>query len=776
MSSYESAYPSLLQGVSQQITRLRLPGQLTAQENMLSDPVTGLRRRPGAKLIRSTESTAAAERLRVFYTEIGTSEVQGVIDTVTGQIRLYATDGGYAPIYDTASAYLVAPAGNDIQLATVGEELYICNVTKVPAVSGTVPGLDPATRGYAYIRAGAFSKLFELVVTTNLGTVTASFLTPSGSGAGDAALATPDNIALELFNDIFAVAGSLGISIARSGVYLYISATTATSVVTASSSGTAYMEVSGSNVVRAETQLPARLVAAADGYVIAVGESKAYRYYKYQHATLTWLEAGAYGSPASLVNMPLSLSYDGVSFIMSDTGWEGRLAGDDDTNAPPPFITNARVTGMAAYQGRLVLMSGPDVSLSASGKAKRFWRSTVLTLNDDDVIHIRGSSGTAAAYVQAVPFQKDLVLFSSSHQALIPSSGQALTPRNATIVLTSQYACDTGARPVPIGRTMLYPMARSASYFGIMEMMQSPYTDSQYTSSDSTVHLPKYMPGRCRGGVSSTSANMVLFTSTGDLRSVTVYEYNWSGDEKIQQAWHRWTLPYDVAGAYFVKDKIVMVLIGPQGFMHVELDVRAGLLDSDTQRLPLLDCWSYGVVAAGVVATPAVLLDADATATVKVEMVATTGGLAGERVGFTATGDVLSTAISFQDGQVAIGIPYTSLFSPTPVQLMDYQGNKIDSAKATVLRYGINMRNSGPFEITVGDAYGGYDQSLSTLYYSSYDLQPGQSQLAQDSRITLPARINPITGNFVMWQDGPWEMNVVAVDYIVRYNQKIKRR
>lgn len=42
MSTYEAAYKSLLQGVSQQLPEERLPGQLTAQVNMVSDPVTNL--------------------------------------------------------------------------------------------------------------------------------------------------------------------------------------------------------------------------------------------------------------------------------------------------------------------------------------------------------------------------------------------------------------------------------------------------------------------------------------------------------------------------------------------------------------------------------------------------------------------------------------------------------------------------------------------------------------------------------------------------------------
>ncbi|NYW24497.1 hypothetical protein, partial [Escherichia coli] len=71
MPTYESAYKSLLQGVSQQIPEERLPGQLSAQVNMLSDPVTNLRRRPGAQLrAQGMMPSATCDSIRGFFTDI----------------------------------------------------------------------------------------------------------------------------------------------------------------------------------------------------------------------------------------------------------------------------------------------------------------------------------------------------------------------------------------------------------------------------------------------------------------------------------------------------------------------------------------------------------------------------------------------------------------------------------------------------------------------------------------------------------------------------------
>ena len=89
MSTYEAAYKSLLQGVSQQLPEERLPGQLTSQVNMVSDPVTNLRRRPGV-LFRKSWAWASAdyEHSLGWFTDIAGSRVHILLNTNTGNIRI----------------------------------------------------------------------------------------------------------------------------------------------------------------------------------------------------------------------------------------------------------------------------------------------------------------------------------------------------------------------------------------------------------------------------------------------------------------------------------------------------------------------------------------------------------------------------------------------------------------------------------------------------------------------------------------------------------------
>src|SRR5699024_10748856 len=284
---------------------------------------------------------------------------------------------------------------------------------------------------------------------------------------------------------------------------------------------------------------------------------------------------------------------DGSKWVLDTNHYVGRLAGDEKTNECADFVDGG-IPGLASYQGRLVILSGPWVSLSASNTPRRFYRSTVAELVDTDPIHIGSSAASSAAYEYAVPFNKDLLLFSAGYQALIPSGSVAITPQNAQVVVTSTYAADTTTSPMAIGRTLVYPAPRSTQYFGVMEMLPSPYTDSQYVSADSTEHLPKYLKGRCRFVVSSSVSSMVLFGQTRDLKSIVVHEYSWSGDEKLLKSWHRWTFHHPVAYAYFSNEVINVLTVVGDRIVRGSIDARAGAVEDSVDTRPFLD-WNFSV-------------------------------------------------------------------------------------------------------------------------------------------------------------------------------------
>ena len=91
MAVREGTYKSLLQGVSQQTPQERADGQLGSQLNMLSDPVTALRRRGGIKLHAVLNDLDKSSYIRM--TELLGDTYITVIDTAKGSLSVYTFDG-----------------------------------------------------------------------------------------------------------------------------------------------------------------------------------------------------------------------------------------------------------------------------------------------------------------------------------------------------------------------------------------------------------------------------------------------------------------------------------------------------------------------------------------------------------------------------------------------------------------------------------------------------------------------------------------------------------
>lgn len=916
MSTYESSVTSILQGVTQQHPSERLPGQLTAQVNMQADPVTKLRRRKGVLFAKAWDwADATTDNIVSWFTAISGERMHVHLNTTTGNIRLL--NEALVEEASLTSTYLAGTTPDNIRAAAVGNEFFLGNTAQAPITVREGVGDDPANAGYFYVAAGAFSKEYNVTLGYPGGSMVASYTTPDGSHVGDAALATPEYIATQLYAALNAtgvtdiritgvntagignyytatlhtngpglwgldfsaaawfadyltpggsgttylpkelsiadiangklalelsgwraygaqgatspfsltldyqvkVAGSwvsttyttnaltfytpatssptpvntsiavstftaqipsgagAVFSIARDGPYVFVSRSGG--ITANSTTGSTYMQVSKGGYVNATGDLPARLPAAANGFVMRVGSGSSPQYYKYNHSSVEWLETAAYNSPTGIVNVPVSISWNetAAAWELNSSAYEGRLAGDDDSNGLHEFMQFG-ITGMSSYQGRLVLMSGPLVSLSAAGRPRRFFRSTVTSLLPGDAMEIGSSMNSAAAYEWGVPFQKDLLLFSKEYQALIPSNNLAITPSTGVVVPTSGYAVDTTCAPIVVGRTLMYPNPRSEDYFGLLEMVPSSNVDSQYTSLDSTVHLPRYMPGRCRFGVSSTVASVALFGPSGDKNSLIVHEYHWDGDKKAQQAWHKWTFAYPIATAYFASSLLHLVFVQNGHVVVGTIDPRSGNQNVGGTRKSFLDLYVDTTITANTITVPAWMLAFDPTIKSKLMVVANSGTLAGDRVGASpGAGATMVTVPSWSSGSVGLGIPYYSGFIPSPPQTTDYQGAVIQDGKATLLRFLVGTKDSSDFKVTVTDRYSDEEpQDQAVLTWASPELEIGRALFSTDSANIVPCRTQMRSTSMEVYTEGAGELNITALEYVAKFTPKVKRR
>ncbi|APU03183.1 tail protein [Ralstonia phage phiAp1] len=784
MAAFEGSMKSQLQGVSQQIARERLDGQVTAQDNMLSDVVTGLRRRPGAEFKRYDPlPTSTLNKIVGWSTDIGGRQVRLVLNTGNGVVRIYDQDWNFLQSL-SVWPYLVAADRTSIRATTVGDQFVIAN-TAIKPTAGQSAGMkanawQPGVAGFFYVKQGAFDTIYTINMYRNGALQTAvGYQTPKNDGADpDAAYhSSPAYIAQQIATRLV----PYGWNATADGAYVFVwnsgSTPTGASVQTPMSSQ--YIGVSNGAYVQTVTDLPARLPVVGHHFICQVGSLRAGTYYMYDGYKQAWLESAAYDSPGEILNMPAQISYNGTTWTVDMGAYEGSFAGDSTSNPNPSFLTRG-ITGIGSYQGRLVVLAGNRVCLSASNNSKRFFRSTMEALQPNDTIDIGSSANSSAAYQYAIPFQKDLILFSEKYQALIPGGNIVLTPSNATVVVTSTFEGDMTAPPIPLGRTLAYPAPRSSDFFGVLEMVPSQYTDAQYTSTDVTAHLPKYLAGRCRFAVSSSVANIAVFGQTNDPYSVIVHEYLWQGDQKVQQAWHRWTFPYPVADAFFTGSDINLLFYNAAGMIVATIDPRIGTLTAQIERRPFLDLYKTVTVAGNVAPVYADLLTFDPTAAARVKLADVALELMGEEIGIESRGtNSVVTVPSFESGPASMGIPYRSSFSPTTVMVKDQNGVVISSNRLTLLRYMVGTANSYEYEAVVQDTASDdpdQDQTVATLYWGSAELDLERPRVSSESIALIPCRTAAETTTLVLFTDGLGEMNIVSLEYVCRYNQKLRRR
>lgn len=768
----EGSYAPMLQGVSQQVEHERLPGQVTAQLNMLSDPQTGIRRRPGASVVfTGTHSGSAVSKLVATEATIGGTPLHVHVDAASGVIKLYDALGTSA--VSLSSTYLITANREDIRFANLNDELFILNTSKAPTQIVGAGGTSHL-RGFFYVEAGAFNKRYRVEVKLGSYTYYGDYTTPDGTGSADASACTPSAIANALVAALTATGMSTHVKayVTSQCVFLQTVFAGLDPLEVRTDDSALYLITSGKSRLRQASQLPARLAADADGYIVATGDSTSPTYYMWNYASASWLESSTDNTITGVSDVPISIRKSGGTYILDSTQFEGRLAGDSNSNPTHSFITNSKITGMAAYQGRLVLLSGNMVSMSATNKPRRFFRSTVTSLLDSDPIEIGSGNITSANFTYAIAFNKDLVLFADRVQAVIPSLNTALTPRTAALVLTGTYNTLLTAQPAASGRTLLFPVPRSPAKFGVLEMVPSSSTDSQYTSLDVTSHLPSFFSGSCRFTAASAVSRMAVFAPSSNTKQLILHEFMWDNESKVQSAWNLWEFQLDVAYAYFYGGELivcfsrgttlVMCTINPrattyaQGFLDLGWDVQLGNagLGANVGLLPaalleMLDTEKLRAVVAADVAT---------------------------EINVTQVGSLLY-APPDASGYVRVGLDFLSSVTPTKPIMRDYKERPVLTGKTSLQRLIVHTANSGPYNVVLDYTDSTTDDSTEqgTLLWESDDLQLGEPPVAGRASTVVPCRSSTDGMRTRIETRSVYELNVVQLDYVTSTTRKLQR-
>lgn len=768
MAVREGTYKSLLQGVSQQTPQERADGQLGSQLNMLSDPVTALRRRGGIKLHAVLKDLDKRSYIRM--TEILGDTYITVIDAAKGSLSVYTFDGVLKSTIQ--NDYFKARSKSSIRTTVSKDNFFILNTELIPTKQlEAEAGKNPKHYGYFSITSTAFSKNFTISVThPSIGTISKTITTHNS----EADKATQEYVATQFEtafkgDAVFAAA----YDVHRTGVTVAFELkdkTQAGTTVVDSTTGVTYVVKSGASRVVNKAELLGTLPSVLDGYIMAVGNVGNSAYYKFDHGALRWAETGVYEPNYKLINEPMYWYLDADDNVkLVPLGIKPREAGDDDNNPDPKFIGYG-LTGIGSYQSRLVLLSGSYVNMSQTRYFNQFMRTTVTELLDDDAIEVSSSALSSAQFEYCVPYNKDLVLIAQTQQAVIPANSTVLTPKSAVIYPSTKVDLSLAAEPQVVARSLYYTYQRGSDYYQVGEFIPNTYTDAQYYNQNLTDHVPLYATGVCTCIAASTTNNMVVMTS--DSRDVLVNQFLWVGEDRPLMSFHKWEYPLPVVYAQFIQEYLIVFMDDGAGNLIIGTQ-NVQLNQLDDKPIPFLDLYGYVTIENGAGVMPKYLLDMKPDDMELAASIYNDRYLRHQEIEFSY--DEEGNVKCPYDGVIYVGVRYTSEFTLTPPFIKDENGKVVAGAKSTVVRLDMEFKNTGTFKVSVKDTMGdSYSNELDTaLTWSEADL--GYTWVNSIGQVSIPCRTRLTSTQCSVETVGTTDLNLTNCNYLLRLNQKHRR-
>ena len=261
---------------------------------------------------------------------------------------------------------------------------------------------------------------------------------------------------------------------------------------------------------------------------------------------------------ASTMPHQLKKQFDGneVYFVLEESPWVERTVGDINTN-PFPSFTDFEINDIFFHRNRLGFLSDENVIFSEAGGFYNLFVTTTLTILDSEPIDVAVSNNQVSVLRHAIPFNESLLIFSDLQQFKV-TAGELLTPTTVSIDVATNFETDTTAKPVPAGRYVYFPFTRG-SFSGVREYFLDISTETS-DAQEVTAHVPEYIEGNILQMASSSNEEILLALGNQDRKSIYVYKYFWSGAEKLQSSWSKWTFDADVLSISILGSDVFILL------------------------------------------------------------------------------------------------------------------------------------------------------------------------------------------------------------------------
>lgn len=620
---YSQTVTSYRGGVSQQPSILRYPDQLEEQINAFPSLVDGLQKRPPTIHVKRLDSKIDYNAVK-FHTINRDDNEQYILEMSNGNLRVWDLQGNQKTVtFPNGKDYLrVNNARQDFRAITIADYTFILNRTVTTSMKPDVIGDYNNGRVLYEVKSVQYGKSLAIFVDNN------QFLmgvhVADGSNASDSNYATTARVASDFYKIAnhdydgtwgfhYSYSDLMNVSAAGTNVYgrhksINIPATYESGIVgdgvfwlrkRAGGSFSTYvkdgMGGTGLYVYPATASSASKLPSSApSGYVIKVkGDTEANEddyYVRWNTGEQLWQESLANGIKFRIeeTSMPWVLirQADG-SFKFKPYEWAERKVGDDDTNPVPTFIGKT-INDIFFYRDRLGFLSDESVILSCSGDYSNFWYKSAITINDTDPIDVSVSSNKVAILTDAIPFFRELMLFSREGQFVLSSDG-VLTPKSVKVDQMTSFNYSDETRPLAVGQSIFFINNR-INFCSLMRYYTVQDVADLKSAEDISQHIPSYIPKGIYSISGNSTENTLLLLSDYQPNTVWVYKFADTNGQLTQSAWGKWTFGYEgsqVCLAEFYNADMYFLINNDEGLFLERATLTGNVVDLSNEKVRL---------------------------------------------------------------------------------------------------------------------------------------------------------------------------------------------
>jgi len=243
------------------------------------------------------------------------------------------------------------------------------------------------------------------------------------------------------------------------------------------------------------------------------------------------------------------------NFQVSYVTWTDRQVGDGNTNPFPTFL-DKKISQTFFHRNRLGFLCEDNIILSQADEIFNFFNNTALVVSGNDPIDIQSSSTQPTRFVDCIETNTGLLVFAETQQFMLHTDSDSLTPDTAKLSNISTYRYSPETAPISLGTTVGF-LDTAGTYSRFFEMFDIK-REGEPQIIDQTKVVSKLIPNSV-DLISNSRENSTIFLAEKGSPDLYLYRYVVAGSERIQTAWFKWTLPFNLAYTFVLDDNLYLI-------------------------------------------------------------------------------------------------------------------------------------------------------------------------------------------------------------------------